>query len=79
MDTKDTGQRSFVQYLLPDNRLYVDFQTLILITGTSNKTELFRLLEKLGNNFPFTMYRNRKLFLSEMAIKFWQIYKEHVR
>jgi hypothetical protein len=79
MDTAPTGRREFVQYLLPDGNLYVDYQTLIKITGTSNKTELFRLLQKLGNNFEFTRYQNRKLFLSVNAVNFWQIYRQHVR
>ncbi len=77
MDTKITGQRSFVQYLLQNNRLYVGYQTLIKITGTNNKTELFRLLQKIGDKFPYEMYQNRKLFLTENAINFWRIYQEN--
>ncbi|MBS1636190.1 MAG: hypothetical protein JST26_09755 [Bacteroidetes bacterium] len=77
METKETGQRSFVQYLLQNGRLYVDYQTLIKITGTNNKTELFRLLQKIGDNFPYEMYQNRKLFLTENAINFWRIYQEN--
>ena len=78
MDTAPTGRREFVQYLLPDNKLYVDYQTLIKLTGTANKTELFRLLQKLGKNFPFEQYQNRKLFLTENAVKFWIIYKQYI-
>jgi hypothetical protein len=78
MDTNPNGKREFVQYLLPSGLLYVDYQTLIKITGTSNKTELFRLLQKLGDNFPFERYQNRKLFLTENAVKFWHIYKQFV-
>ncbi len=79
METKDTGEHSFVQYLLPDKTLAVDYKTLIAITGTRNKTELFRLLKKLGDAFPFTWYGNRKLFPTANAIKFWNIYVAHMR
>ncbi len=74
----ETGQQKFVQYLLPDGQLYVDYQTLIILTRTSNKTELFRLLQKLGENFPFKMYQNRKLFPTINAISFYKIYQENV-
>jgi hypothetical protein len=78
MDTAITGRKEFVQYLLPDGNLYVDYQTLIKITGTANKTELFRLLQKLGDNFPYERYQNRKLFLSINAVNFYRIYKQFV-
>jgi hypothetical protein len=79
METSETGERRFVQYLMPDKRLYVDYQTLIAITGAHNKTELFRWLKKVGDSFPFELYQNRKLFLTENAVNFWRIYKERAR
>ena len=51
-----TGEITFPQYLI-DKKLYVDYQTLALITGCKNKTEMFRWLEKLGEEkFPFILY-----------------------
>jgi hypothetical protein len=80
METKETGERSFVQYLMPDGTLAIDYQTLLTVTGIKNKTELFRHLKKMGPEvFPFSWYRNRKLFPTANSIRFWQIFISNER
>jgi hypothetical protein len=77
MEIKQTGEYSFVQYLV-DKKLYVDNCTLLQITRVPNKTEMFRLVQKLGDNFPHIKYLNRKLYPTENAVKFFELYREHV-
>lgn len=76
METLETGEHNFVQYLI-NKRLFVDYETLTSICGLKSKTEMYRLLNKLGEeNFEFILYKNRKLFPTENAINFFKIYRE---
>jgi hypothetical protein len=77
MEIKQTGEYSFVQYLV-DKKLYVDNCTLMEITRVPNKTEMFRLVKKLGSNLEYIKYQNRKLYPTDSAIKFFELYREHV-
>jgi hypothetical protein len=77
MEALQTGELRFIQYLV-DKKLYVDNFTLMEITRVPNKTEMFRLVQKLGDNFVHIKYKNRKLYPTENAVQFWQLYREHV-
>ena len=73
MERNEYGQYEFPQ-IIYRNKCYIDFSTLVEISGEKRST-LARKLSKL-NNVEFIQYKNRRFYLLTWAFKLHQHYKD---
>ncbi len=77
MEQEETSS-DFMQYYY-DNKFWVDHNTFQKIINCKHKVQSFRLMKKLEPYIESMVYKNLKLYPTEVAENFWDYYSHHIK